>query len=157
MDEVPPPFQYPPGANTSERVLPDNYMYFTESHLNWNVVYTINRTTMEIVGISDSVCTDLIDPSVAQCRDGECKRLRCYPAQYSVLKFNRSNFCSIVKAKESQRTTSYEGYGAIASVSTDDFGYMVDFVGKMPNKESELDPKVIYRRQFNMSTCSPCD
>ena len=48
-------------------------MYYTETHLNWNVVYMINRTTMEIFGISDSVPTDLIDPSVAQCRDGKCK------------------------------------------------------------------------------------
>ena len=75
LDEVPPPFQYPPGANKSDQVLPEKYMYYTETHLNWNVVYTINRTTMEIVGISDLVSTDLIDPSVAQCHDGECNNL----------------------------------------------------------------------------------
>ena len=34
IDEAPPPFQYPPGALISNAELPEEYMYYAETHLN---------------------------------------------------------------------------------------------------------------------------
>ena len=155
LDDVPPPFQFPPGASKSEEELPDEYMYYPETHLNWNVVYTVNKTTMEIVGVCDTVKCDLIAPAIAQCRDGTCKRKRCDPKKYIELVLESADCRRSVSKLESERISSFKGYGALARLTEDDYGYMVDFNGKMPVDESELDSSKIYHRQMSMSTCSP--
>ena len=155
IDEAPPPFQYPPGALISNAELPEEYMYYAETHLNWHVVYTVRNSTMEIVGINNSLSINLIDPSIAQCRDGHCKRLRCDADKYSMLELERADLRKSVKDIESKIESSHEAYGSIACVSEDDFGYFVDMDGRMPADESELDTKKNYHRQFTMSSASP--
>ena len=110
---------------------------------------------MEIVGINNSLSINLIDPSVAQCRDGHCKRLRCDDDKDSMLELEHADLRKSVKDIESKIESSDKAYGSIARVSEDDFGYFVDMDGRMPADESELDSNKIYLRQFTMSTASP--
>ena len=95
IDEAPPPFQYPPGALISNAELPEEYMYYAETHLNWHVVYTVRNSTMEVVGINNSLSINLIDPSIAQ-------RLRCDADKYSMLELERADLRKSVKDIESK-------------------------------------------------------
>ena len=82
---MPPPFQYPPSTKYSIDDLPHEYIYYNELHINWYVVYTVKKSTLEIVGVSDSVKLGLIDPSVAECSDSNCKCSKCQTGAYPSL------------------------------------------------------------------------
>ena len=77
-------------------------MYYAETHLNWHAVYTVRNSTMEIFGINNSLSINLIDPSIAQCRDGHCKQLRCDADKYSILELECADLCKLIKDIESK-------------------------------------------------------
>ena len=155
VDAVPPPFQYPPGAKHSIQDLPHEYIYYAECHLNWYVVYTVKKLTLEIVGVSDSVKLGLIDPTVAECRDGNCKRAKCQPDAFESLVHQRNTFRKGDKEAENDRSVSFEAYGAEADITEDTFGYYIDFGPKIQCKSSVLEPGSVYCRQFSLTTSSP--
>ena len=99
---------------------------------------------METVGILDKLPIELVDSSVAQCHDCKCKHKRCCVDNFGDLIKDRSDYCKKAKKKESKRKSSYHGFGSIASVSQDEFGWMVDFDGSISKSESDLDSKVFY-------------
>lgn len=153
VDEVPYPFQFPPGARKKLYELPDGYMYYAECHLHWHVVYTVNISTMEIIGVSDSENFELTNPSVAQCRDGNCKRSKYMATSYFQLVHQRTTLWKL-EEDEKKRTTSFVAYGAAAFINEDTFGVYIDFGAKLPNGTGCLTAGIIYCRQFCVSTSS---
>ena len=149
-----PPFQYPPGAKYSIDDLLHEYIYYNECHLNWYVVYTVKKSTLEIVGVSDSVKLELIDPSVAEYCDGNYKRAKFQPDTYQSLANQLDTFRKLEEEAENERIVSFEAYGAVSNITEDTFEYYVDFGNKIPNETSVLEQGVVYRRQFSLTNSS---
>ena len=89
--------------------------------------------------MSDSVKLGLIDLSVAEYRDGNCKRAKCQPNAYPSLVNQLHTFIKLEEEAENERTMYFETYGDVANITEDNFGYYIDFGNKIPNKTSVLE------------------
>ena len=102
VDKVPPLYQY--GSINYFSDLPEDCIYYVECHLNWHVVYIVNESTMEIVGIHKAIKCYLIEISVAQRCDGNSTRTQCKPDNYQTFNVLSLTFTKLLKGKEEYRT-----------------------------------------------------
>ena len=149
-DEVQLPYQMPPNTNKNTKFLPDGYSYETEKHLNWQRVVTYRNATKEICGIAEGVCQQLVDPSLAICRDGACMRQECQPDNFHVLVNCRTKFINWLIA-EKEKTESFYLYGKKAIIREDDYGFIIDG-NESVDKEKSVIGKSVLRRQLNITT-----
>ena len=119
---VPSPYQFPP--NTSG-LLPTEYTYATEVHLNWQRVVTYNKSTKEICGIAETVKQQLVVPTLSLCRDGNCRREECQPHNFHILASRNQDLIKWIN-EEKQRTTSHSLFGKKAIITEDEYGYFID-------------------------------
>lgn len=71
------------------------------------------------------------------------------------MELERADLHKSVKDIYSKIEASYNAYESFASINEDEYGYDVDFDGRIPADESELDSNKIYLCQFFMYTSSP--
>ena len=155
FDDVPPPYQYPPGCAISNNILPDRYSYHVDSRLNWITVYTVVNYTMDIGGVNYGVKLETTPPTASLCRNGNYKRVYCYATTFLILDHNCPNLMIFLKLRQSKRERYHEAYGRVAITSKDEYACLVDFGEKVANSGSELDPMVVYPRQLGVCTSCP--
>ena len=102
---------------------------------------------MEIVGINQADKCNLVELSVAQCRDGNYKHSQFISNNYNILNVLSSTFMKFLKEEEDkQRTYSFEGYSSVTYVIEDEFGCYMKFCGHISHDKSELNREVFYQR-----------